>query len=113
MTDPSDDLDALRALISHRYVVEILDAVASSPRTFRQLTATVGPHHAIEAALRILASHRLIETDQHGSWDRRPVGATCIQLTDRGRYTVSTLSSLAVWTALYERTDHGHRDRSN
>ncbi|MEV2221329.1 hypothetical protein AB0E01_15780 [Nocardia vinacea] len=106
MLDRPDDLDTLCALVSHRFVVEVLDALADRARAVSELTTAVtGARQTLAEALRVLASHRLIVADPQGSWDQPPADTSVIRLTGRGQATVAALSSLAVWTALYEQSD--------
>ncbi|WP_433715816.1 winged helix-turn-helix transcriptional regulator [Nocardia sp. CA-084685] len=103
--DQPDDLASLRELVSHRHVVEVLDALSSRPHVIAELATTIaGRRSALIPALRVLAAHGLITSASPGSWDRPPTDA--IGLTSRGVDTVASLSYLAVWTALYEHTDH-------
>ncbi|WP_433759535.1 winged helix-turn-helix transcriptional regulator [Nocardia sp. CA-135398] len=105
MPDRTDDLDSLRVLVSHRLVVEVLDAVAARARAVSELTTAVaGARRALESALRVIASDGLIVADPKGSWDRPPADTAVIRLTGRGQAVVAALSSLAVWTALYEKS---------
>jgi DNA-binding HxlR family transcriptional regulator len=111
MNDRPDDIAYLREVLNHRYVVETLDALSSGPCGIAALTATVrGSQRALAHALRMIAARGLIMTDRRGSWDHPHAPTDVIQLTDRGRQTVEALSSLTVWMALYEDTDHV-RDR--
>ncbi|WP_433599285.1 winged helix-turn-helix transcriptional regulator [Nocardia sp. CA-135953] len=106
MLDRPDDLDTLRALVSHRFVVEVLDALTHRPQSVSELTAAVtGARRAPAAALRVLASHGLILADPEGSWDQPPADTSVIRLTGRGQAAVAALSSLQVWTVLYEQSD--------
>ncbi|MEV6334133.1 hypothetical protein AB0M12_05375 [Nocardia vinacea] len=107
MNDHPEDLGSLRELLSHRHVVEVLDALSKRPHIIAELATTIaGRRRALIPALRVLAAHGLITTDSPGSWDRPPTATATIGLTSRGAATVASLSYLTVWTALYEHTDH-------
>ncbi|WP_406238604.1 hypothetical protein [Nocardia sp. NBC_01009] len=109
MNDLPHVLASLRELVSHRYIVEILDALSNRPHTAAELTAiTTGRHRALAQALRVAASHGLVTNDCRGSWDGAIPATDIIRLTDRGMRAVELLSNLSVWTALYEHTDHAH-----
>ncbi|MFI6367868.1 hypothetical protein ACIBG0_34590 [Nocardia sp. NPDC050630] len=107
VNDQPDDLASLRELVSHRHVVEVLDALSNRPHVIAELATTIaGRRSALIPALRVLAAHGLITTDSPGSWDRPPTATHAIGLTSRGVDTVASLSHLAIWSALYEHTDH-------
>ncbi|MEV4237704.1 hypothetical protein AB0J47_21300 [Nocardia sp. NPDC049737] len=107
VNDQPDDLASLRELVSHPHVVEVLDALSSRPHAIAELATTIaGRRSALIPALRVLAAHGLITTDNPGSWDRPLTLTDTVGLTSRGVDTVASLSYLAVWTALYEHTDH-------
>ncbi|MGW5225317.1 helix-turn-helix domain-containing protein [Nocardia niigatensis] len=108
---PADELSALRELVNHRGVVELLDLLAREPRTVRQLRAELGLRRpGASRVLRLLAARGIVTADAVGSWDE-PLGITGpIRLTGSGRRTVELLSSFAVWEALYEQSDAA-RDR--
>jgi DNA-binding IclR family transcriptional regulator len=102
---PPEDVNALRELVSHRYLVEILDLISRDPRGVDDLAAAVpAARTSVPHVLRVLAAHRLVATEGEGSWDDIPPGAHKIGLTALGRQTVEALSSIDVWTALYNPT---------
>jgi DNA-binding transcriptional ArsR family regulator len=106
MTDRPDELETLRVLVSNRHVVEMLDALSRGPRRTAELTSTIsGRRRALARALRVIAAHGLVTADRRGSWDQLPWPADRLRLT---QCAVESLSSLAVWTALYEQNDHVH-----
>lgn len=109
MDDPADELSALRVLVNHRGVVEMLDLLASGPRSTRELRATLGLRRpGVSRVLRLLAAYRLVVGDEPGSWDDRLDAR--VRLTEPGWRTVELLASFAVWEALYEQPD-SVRDR--
>ncbi|MBB5916756.1 DNA-binding transcriptional ArsR family regulator [Nocardia transvalensis] len=100
----SHDVDTLRELVSHRYVVEILDALSGGPRCASELSAVVHTRRGLGHALRVLASQALISTERDGSWDVPVTGIDSVRLTRRGQRIVEALSSIEMWTALFEQS---------
>ncbi|MFI5784029.1 hypothetical protein [Nocardia sp. NPDC051570] len=96
------DLMWLRELVSHRYVVEILDTLAERPRTARELIATRTQARDVGRALRTLAAQGFVCADGEGSWDTTPPLRGPIRLTPAGLNVVDLLSNFLVWEALYE-----------
>jgi DNA-binding HxlR family transcriptional regulator len=91
-------------LIRRPYLAEILSALAEQPHTLATLRRHTGaPRRAAVAALRALAAHHAISrTTAAGSWDTTRDRHVRYQLTAAGRALVEQLSSLDVWTALYQ-----------
>ncbi|MEC3915050.1 winged helix-turn-helix domain-containing protein [Nocardia sp. CDC160] len=106
MNDRVDELSALRMLVSHRGVVELLDQLAQGPRTVRELRSALGLRRpGVSRVLRVVAAYGLVTADGVGSWDDLLDISTPIRLTASGWRTVELLASFAVWEALYEHTD--------
>lgn len=99
-----DDLEILRELVEHRHVVEILDALSQRAHTLAELRSAIGGRWTLPHAVRVLAARGLVTAERPGSWDGSPRQAGQLILTERGRRTVDALSSVAVWTALYEQS---------
>lgn len=94
-------------VVNHPHVVEVLDALSRKPLTATEIAARAKlGRRLVTAVLRILAARSLVVRDRGGSWDTRAPAATTYRLTDRGRATAELLSSVQVWTSLYERADH-------
>ncbi|MFF0607253.1 winged helix-turn-helix domain-containing protein [Nocardia tengchongensis] len=111
MENPAGELSALRQLLNHRGVVEVLDLLAGGPRTVRELRSELGLRRpGVSRVLRLLAAYGIIEADVTGSWDEALETGDPVRLTGRGWRTVELLSSFAVWEALYEHPD-SVRDR--
>ncbi|MEU1427584.1 hypothetical protein ABZ412_10970 [Nocardia sp. NPDC005746] len=111
MENLADELSALRQLLNHRGVVEVLDLLARDPRTEWELRYELGLRRSgISRVLRLLAAYGVVEADVVGSWDEAPDRENLIRLTGSGWRTVELLSSFAVWEALYELPD-SVRDR--
>ncbi|QDQ93155.1 hypothetical protein FND50_22070 [Rhodococcus sp. WB9] len=93
----------LRAIVDHRFTVEVLDVLSQGSQTGASLGANLElRRRTLMAPLRILAAHGLVASDHTGSWDTRVRHATTYRLTDRGRRTADLLSSFWVWASLYE-----------
>ncbi|AYF75202.1 ArsR family transcriptional regulator [Nocardia yunnanensis] len=106
MTDRADDLSALRRLLNHRGVVELLDLLADRPRTVRDLRTALGLRRpGVSRVLRVVAAHGLVRTEGPGSWDDALSITTPIELTETGWRTVELLSSFTVWESLYQHSD--------
>jgi DNA-binding HxlR family transcriptional regulator len=92
----------LARLVSRRHVVEVLDALAESPRTRADLRRQLpGRARALDTALRALAAHGAVRRTDLGTWDLPGAATTRYQLTPAGHRLVALLSRLDVWTALY------------
>lgn len=103
MPEPEPDL---HELVSHPYVVEVLDALSRRPMALADLRSDV-PAAARQraAALRIVAAWGLVARTDNGSWDTDGSRSTVYHLTDRGRRTVATLSSFSAWTSMFDSPD--------
>ncbi|WP_433522614.1 winged helix-turn-helix transcriptional regulator [Nocardia pseudovaccinii] len=109
MNDRPYDIAALRELVSRRHVVEILDALSNRPHTTAELTTLIHVRrNTLARVLRVIASQSLIAADSQGSWDWPLEATDVIRLTGRGTQTIESLSSLSVWTALYECAGYEH-----
>ncbi|QQZ16521.1 winged helix-turn-helix transcriptional regulator [Rhodococcus sp. 21391] len=98
----------LRAIVDHRFTVEVLDVLSQGSQTGASLGAILElGRRTLMPPLRILAAHGLVVSDHIGSWDSRVRHATTYRLTDRGRRTADLLSSFWVWASLYE-PDNSH-----
>ncbi|WP_280265266.1 hypothetical protein [Nocardia wallacei] len=93
------DLAALSDLVSHRYVVEVLDALARRPRTPAELAALAPRPSAVDRALRELAARGIVRAD--GSWDDPRTVLGPVTLTAEGFAIIGALSRFEVWEALY------------
>lgn len=104
MPGSTDDADLAR-LVSHRYVVETLDALTEAPRTRRELQALLrAPQRRLATSLRVLAAQGVIRRcGEHGSWDDGDPADVLYELTDTGRRIAEQLDQFDVWVALYER----------
>ncbi|MFJ9369217.1 MarR family transcriptional regulator [Nocardia sp. NPDC101769] len=111
MDNPADELSALRELVNHRGVVELLDLLAREPHTVRQLRAELGLRRpGVSRVLRLLAAYGVVTADLVGTWDDPLDIAGPVRLTESGWRTIELLSSFAVWEALYQHP-HSARDR--
>ncbi|WP_327144766.1 winged helix-turn-helix domain-containing protein [Nocardia sp. NBC_01327] len=111
MDNQAYELSALRELVNHRGVVELLDLLAQEPQTVDELRGALGMRRQGAArVLRVLAAHGLVATDGVGSWDESLQFQGPIRLTESGWRTVEMLSDFAVWVELYEQSDAA-RDR--
>ncbi|HKP40531.1 methyltransferase family protein [Mycobacterium sp.] len=102
----SDSVPNLVELVSHAYVLEILDALSRGPMTLADLTTHIhAGRRGLAAALRLVGARGLITRNDNGSWDiDGPVG-TVYHHTDLGRVVVEALSCYSLWTAMYDHTD--------
>jgi DNA-binding HxlR family transcriptional regulator len=98
-------------VVSQRYAVDILDALADRPRSFAELRDCLrARRRELDRALRTLAAQGALRRHtQEGSWDRRPPAQVRYELTNVGRFLVDQLSSVDVWTTLYEYYLYGDR----
>jgi DNA-binding HxlR family transcriptional regulator len=93
----------VRELVSHPYVVEVLDALSGGPMTLADLRASVpSARRGLTVALRILAAHGLVAAAGGGSWDNIARGNTVYLHTDRGQALFETLSRMSAWTTMLE-----------
>ncbi|MGX9787507.1 hypothetical protein [Mycobacterium sp. MMS18-G62] len=104
-TGGSPSVPHMRELVSHPYVLEILDALTHGPMTLGDLTTHVhAGRRGLTAALRLVGSRGLVAKDDNGSWDDPPVDAL-YRHTNLGRVVVEALSCYSLWTAMYDHTD--------
>ena len=98
----SEVIAQLARLVSQRYVVEVLDALADAPHTRAELRRLLHARPAaLDAAVRALAAHGAVRQPDQGTWDLPGSAGTRYQLTPEGHRFVALLSRLDVWTALY------------
>jgi DNA-binding HxlR family transcriptional regulator len=91
-------------VISHPYVIEILDVLTEGPMVLGCIQSRVrAGRRAIAAALRVAAANGLVAGA--GSWDVITPDRRLYQLTTRGLALVQKLSSLAVWAAVIDVED--------
>ncbi|MVU76546.1 hypothetical protein GPX89_04725 [Nocardia sp. ET3-3] len=103
MENPADELSALRELVNHRGVVEMLDLLSSGTHTVRDLRIELGMRRpGVWRVLRLLAAYGVVTADTTGSWDGPLDIAEPVRLTETGWRTVELLASFAVWEALYQ-----------
>ena len=104
--DDWDSAPNLRELVSHRYVLEVLDALGDGPMTLADLhrRARVGKR-GIVIALRILGARGLVSKSHPGTWDSPAPADTLYRPTDQGRATIDVLSRFSVWTSIVEGSD--------
>ncbi|RDI49055.1 hypothetical protein [Nocardia mexicana] len=93
------DLTALSDLVSQRYAVEVLDALAQRPRTSAELATFAPQSSVLDRTLRELAARGIIRTD--GTWDDTRTLPGTITLTAAGFALIGALSRFDVWAALY------------
>ncbi|MEU1208338.1 helix-turn-helix domain-containing protein [Nocardia sp. NPDC005825] len=111
MNNPADELSALRELVNHRGVVEVLDQLACAPRTVRELCAALGMRRpGVSRVVRLLAAYGVVTADSVGSWDEPLELTGPVRLTGSGWRIAELLSSFTVWEALYQQPD-SVRDR--
>jgi hypothetical protein len=101
-----DSLHDLRDVLSHPYVVEVLDVLWQRAMTLAEISSGVpAGRRGLAVALQVAAAHGLVTRTDSG----RSAGSSINPVyhhTDLGRLTVDTLSSLSVWTAMFEDGDH-------
>jgi DNA-binding HxlR family transcriptional regulator len=97
------------ALISRRYVVEVLAQLSEGPHTLRTLHRSCpGSRRELHDALRALAAAAAIRRAGVGaSWDTRRGDDSAYTLTTSGDRLVEHLSDIDAWTDAYRRyLDH-------
>jgi DNA-binding HxlR family transcriptional regulator len=101
----SDDEVALVRLVDRRYAVEVLDALAGPPLTYRRLRRVLVAHRGqLTEALRALAAHGAIRAHGRcGSWDGPVDANACYELTDIGFGILDLLNRIEVWESIYRR----------
>ena len=107
---------ATLALISRRYVVEVLAQLSEGPHTLRALHRSCpGTRRELHDALRALAAATAIRrTGAGASWDTRRGDDSAYTLTTAGDRLVEHLSDIDAWTDAYRRyLDHRSPDHAN
>ncbi|WP_084530110.1 MarR family transcriptional regulator [Nocardia crassostreae] len=106
MNNPAEELSALRELVNHRGVVELLDLLAQQPHTVRELRTRLGMRRpGVSRVLRVVAARGLVTAGHAGSWDEALELTAPVRLTGSGWRTVELLGSFAVWEELYAQSD--------
>ena len=111
-----DDGSDLRALVSHRYVIEVLDALSNGPMTLADIRSSIhGGRRELAAAVRLVAAHGLVTRDDTGSWDTDASINAIYRHTDLGRVVFESLSRFSFWTRVFDRTgaEMGHSESDN
>jgi DNA-binding HxlR family transcriptional regulator len=106
-----DDWSDLRALVSHRYVVEVLDALSSGPMTMADIRSSIhAGRRELAAAVRLVAARGLVTRNDTGSWDTDASVDAIYRHTDLGRVVFESLSRFSFWTTVFDRTgaEMGH-----
>jgi DNA-binding HxlR family transcriptional regulator len=104
MSSGADLGPVLTGLLCVPLTVDVVNALADGPATFRTLRVRlrVRPRN-LDDALRMLAAHEVIRRrDHYGSWDRpAPADARC-ELTETGWELACQLERCVVWVAIYD-----------
>ncbi|MEU6579264.1 hypothetical protein [Nocardia sp. NPDC046763] len=96
MAGDHDDAVLLDELANHCHVVEILDMLSESGCNTALLRRFMSAQGAdLASALRLIAAHGLLATDDHGSWDEPLTIPGPLRLTDRGEAVAQALSNIA------------------
>ncbi|WP_353374404.1 hypothetical protein [Mycobacterium sp.] len=106
-----DDGSDLRALVSHRYVTEVLDALSNGPMTRADIRSSInGGRREVGAAVRLVAARGPVTRNDTGSWDTDASVDATYRHTDLGRAVFESLSRFSFWTTVFERTaaEMGH-----
>lgn len=99
-------MPSLRELVSHRHVVELLDALAHGPMTLAEIRSNVPTgRRGLAAALRLVAARGLVARSDNGSWDTDAPMSVVYRPTEVGRRVINALSRFSVWTAMLESAD--------
>jgi DNA-binding HxlR family transcriptional regulator len=102
----SHSVPDLLELVSHAYVLEILDALSRGPMTLADLTTHVhARRRGLAAALRLVGARGLVTRNDNGSWDVDAPVDTVYRHTDLGRVVVEALSCYSLWMTMYDHTD--------
>src|ERR1700704_261807 len=100
-----DDGAALRALVSHRYVIEVLDALSNGPMTLADIRSSIhGGRRELAAAVRLGAARGLVTSKDTGSWGTDAAVDATYRHTDLGRAVFELLSRFSFWTTVFDRT---------
>ena len=100
-----NDESHLRELVSHRYVVEVLDALSQGPMTMADIRASIGAgRRELAAAVRLVAARGLVTRNDTGSWDTDASVHAVYQHTDRGAAVFDSLSRFSFWTTAFDET---------
>jgi DNA-binding HxlR family transcriptional regulator len=106
----------LRELVSHRYVIEVLDALSNGPMTLADIRSSIhAGRRELAAAVRLIAARGLVTRDDTGSWDTDASNNAIYRHTDLGRVVFESLSRFSFWTRVFDRTgaEMGHSESDN
>jgi DNA-binding HxlR family transcriptional regulator len=101
----------LLELVSHRHVLEVLDALTDGPMALAELRTHVhAGRRGLAAALRLVGAGGLVARNETGSWDTEPPADAVFRHTDLGRMVVEALTCYSLWTAMFDGADaaNGH-----
>jgi DNA-binding HxlR family transcriptional regulator len=100
-----NDGSDLRELVSHRFVVEVLDALSHGPMTLAEIRKSSGAsRRELAAAVRLVAARGLVTRNDTGSWDTDASIHAVYRHTDLGRAVFESLSRFSFWTTVFDRT---------
>jgi DNA-binding HxlR family transcriptional regulator len=95
----------LRELVSHRYVVEVLDTLSHGPMTLADIRSSIhAGRRELAAAVRLVAARGLVTRSDTGSWDTDASPNAVYRHTDLGRVVFEALSRFSFWTTVFDRT---------
>jgi DNA-binding HxlR family transcriptional regulator len=99
-----NDGSDLRELVSHRYVVEVLDALSHGPMTLADIRSSIhAGRRELAAAVRLVAARGLVTRNDTGSWDTDASVHAVYRHTDLGRAVFESLSRFSFWTTVFDR----------
>ena len=101
-----DSISALRAVVSQRDVLEVLDQLAAGESTVGELSSTVRrPRRRVRSALRKLMLVGLVCSDHAGSWDHCATTSVprhaSYRHTEAGRVAFRRLSDTSIWDSFF------------
>jgi DNA-binding HxlR family transcriptional regulator len=100
-----NDGSDLRELVSHRYVVEVLDALSHGPMTLADIRSSIhAGRRELTAAVRLVAARGLVTRNDGGSWDTDASVHAVYRHTDLGRAVFESLSRFSFWTTVFDPT---------
>jgi DNA-binding HxlR family transcriptional regulator len=100
-----NDGSDLRELVSHRYVVEVLDALSHGPMTLADIRSSIhAGRRELAAAVLLVAARGLVTRNDTGSWDTDAPVHAVYRHTDLGRAVFESLSRFSFWTTVFDRT---------